>query len=178
MSQPATGPTPPPELPEPGPGQLGVTTPKQAVVAALSGAVAGYFVVGTIRWRGGVVPLTPWSIPAVLGALAIAALVYSRVLRRQVADARGSIAPETGVRALVLGKTLLLAGAILGGGHAVYVGSYLGQWGAPMPHARVVHGGVTILASLAFAFAGWVLERACVVPPGDDLPGPGAGDEV
>lgn len=154
---------------------LGLTTPLQAVVAALAGAVAGYFIIGTMRWAGSPVPVTPWSLPVVFVVLALAAVTYARRLRRQVVEARAAMAPEVGVLALVLGKTLLMTGAVMAGGHALYVATNLGSLDAPLPHARVVHGLVMVVASLACAAAGQHLEKACLVPPSDgaddDAPG-------
>lgn len=144
-------------------GNLTLTTPVQAVVAALAGAVAGYFIIGTLRWFDSPVPVTPWSLPVVFVALAIASFVYARRLRIQVAEARADVTPDFGVLALVLGKTLLMTGAVMAGGHALYVGVYLGQWDAPLPRQRTIHGLVVLGCSLLCAWAGYVLERACLV---------------
>ncbi|MEL4503693.1 DUF3180 domain-containing protein [Luteococcus sp. H138] len=158
-----------PGLPgDPSPGGLGLTTRRQAVISVMAGMLLGWFIVGTLQATGQLVPVTPWSLPLVLGALGAAALVYARVLRRQVADRRGDLPHESGVRALVLGKTMLMTGAVLAGGHLVYVLVYLGSWSIPAPRQRVIHGLVTILASAIFALAGRELERACLVPPGYD----------
>ncbi|MEL4358523.1 MULTISPECIES: DUF3180 domain-containing protein [unclassified Luteococcus] len=165
MSQPDA-----PQLPGGRPGGLGLTTRRQAVISVMAGMVVGWFIVGTLQATGREVPITPWSLPLSLAALGAAAWVYARILRRQVAEQRGSLPHDSGVRALVLGKTMLMTGAVLAGGHLVYVLSYLGDWNIPNPRQRVIHGLLTILASAVFAVAGRDLERACVVPPGDDEP--------
>lgn len=152
-----------PEQPE---GGLGLTTGRQALTAVLAGAVLGWFIVGTLQAMGSTVPVTPWSLALVMGALGAAAWVYSRVLRRQVAESRGALPHESGVRALVMGKTMLMTGAILGGGHLVYALVFLRSWSIPTPRERVIHGAAAILASIVFGLAGRELERACLVPPG------------
>lgn len=149
-------------------GGLGLTTGRQALTSVLAGAVLGWFIVGTMQAMGSTVPVTPWSLSLVLGALGLAAWAYSRVLRRQVAETRAALPHESGVRALVMGKTMLMTGAILGGGHLVYVLVFLRNWSIPTPRERVLHGLAAIVASVVFALAGRELERACVVPPGED----------
>ncbi|MGO4956717.1 DUF3180 domain-containing protein [Luteococcus sp. Sow4_B9] len=164
---------------DPQPGDLQPTTNRQITTSVLAGMVVGWFVVGTIQALGNAVPVVPWSLPLVLGALGIAALAYAEVLRRQVERTRADISPEAGVRALVLGKTMLMTGAIMAGGHLVYVLANLGSWEIPAPRMRVVRGLWTIAASAIFGWAGHRLERACLVP-GDDVdpddPDPGAPD--
>jgi len=161
-------PTADPGLPAPPPGGLGLTTTRQVVVSALAGLVVGFFVVGTLRALGRTVPLTPWSLPLALAAVGIAVWGYARVLRRQVATDRTSLSPESGVRALVLGKSMLMTGAILAGGHLVYVLAFVDALDVPGPRERVLHGVATIAASALLGWAGRDLERACLVPPGSD----------
>jgi len=146
---------------------LGLTSGRQALTSVLVGAVVGWFIVGTLQAVGKPVPVTPWSLALVMGALGAAAWVYSRVLRRQVAESRAALPHESGVRALVLGKTLLMTGAILGGGHLVYVLAFLGSWSVPTPRERVIHGAAAIVASVICGLSGRALERACLVPPGE-----------
>ncbi|WP_420176903.1 DUF3180 domain-containing protein [Luteococcus sp. OSA5] len=154
--------------PELDPGDLRPTTGRQTATSVLAGMVVGWFIIGTMQALGSAVPVLPWSLPLVLGALGIAALVYSVVLRRQVELARGSLSPEAGVRALVLGKTMLMTGAIMAGGHVVYVLANVGSWDVPAPRMRVLRGLWTILAGAVFGWAGHRLERACIVDDGPD----------
>lgn len=163
-----------PGAPAPGgPGALGLTTRRQMVVAGLGGAVLGWFVVGTLLALGRFVPVTPWSLPVMLAALAGIVWVAAGVLRRTVVQERADVSTEVGLWALVGGKTMLLSGLALAGGHLVYVLSFLGQFEAPAPRERVLRGAVTLLCSLAFAWAGRRAERACLVPPQD----PPAGED-
>ena len=161
-------PLPPPRGPEPPPTHLRPTSWRTVLVGVVVGAVAGYVVVSGIQLAGDTVPITPWSLSGMLATFAVGGWVYSRHLARRLRDQRGSITPEEGVRALVLGKVMVLGGAVLAGWHVAYVLRYLARLGVPAPQERVIHGAVTVVFSAAFALAGWLLERACIVPPGDD----------
>ena len=138
------------------------------LAAVLVGLVLGYVVVSGLDVAGVPVPITPWSLSGMLGTLTVAAFLYGRDLARRLRDRRGSISPEEGVRALVFGKVMVLGGALLVGWHVGYVGRYLTRVDVPAPQQRVVHGSVTIVLSALFALAGWLLERACIVPHDED----------
>lgn len=159
MSQPATPPGSP----------MALTTRRQVVVAGLLGAVLGYFVIGTMRSRGISIPASPWSLMVTLGLLAAAAVAAAQRLREKILTERALLAPETGLFAVVAGKSLLMTGAILAGGHVVYVLAMLGSLQVPINRERAVRGLVVLLLSVLVAWAGSRLERACVVP--------GHGDE-
>lgn len=148
-------------------GQLGLTTRIQAVVMALVGGAMGYLVLGLFDLTDRPVPITPWSMPMIFGALAVAALLYGRVLARQVREARDTLDHEAGVRALVFGKTLLATGLALFGWHLVYLMHFVGRMQVEGPRERVIRGAVTAVVSLLVALAGWRLERACVVDVDD-----------
>lgn len=158
----------PPGGPEPQEPHLRPSSWRVVLAGVLVGVVAGYVVVSAIPLSGSTVPITPWSLPGMLATLAVGGWFYSRSLARRLRDQRGSITPEEGVRALVLGKVMVLGGAVLAGWHIAYVLKYIGRVGVPAPQERVVHGAVTIVVSALFALAGWLLERACIVPPGND----------
>ena len=152
--------------PEPTP-HLSPTSWRTVLAGVLVGLVAGYVVVSGIVLAGSTVPITPWTLSGMLATLAVGGWVYSRTLARRLRDQRGSITPEEGVRALVLGKVMVLGGAVLAGWHVAYVLKYIARLGVPAPQERVIHGAVTVVFSVLFAVAGWLLERACIVPPGD-----------
>lgn len=158
-----------------GSGVLGLTTRHHMAVAGLGGAVVGWFVVGTLLALGRFVPVTPWSLPVMLAAVAGIVWVAAGVLRRKVVQERADVSSELGLWALVGGKTMLLSGLALAGGHLVYVLSFAGQFDAPAPRERVLRGLLTLLVALVFARAGRRLERACLVPPQEP---PVAEDEL
>lgn len=146
--------------------KLGLTTPRQAVVSVLSGAiVAGLLILG-FEAAGAFPPVVPWSVPILLVGLAIATAIYSRVLPKRIEERR--LAPQEGVAALAVGKAMIMTGALFAGAHIVYVMRYLSMFDAPLPSARVIQGSATIVAALLLAGAGALLERACVVRGDDD----------
>lgn len=152
----------------PGGGRLGLTTRRQVVIAALLGALVGYFVIGTLRWRDISVPPSPWSLVVTLVLLAAAALTATPVLRRKILTERALVAPETGLLALVSGKSLLMMGSCLVGAHLVYVGATLGTLQVPISQERAIRGSIVLVLSLVVAWSGARLEKACVVPDDDD----------
>lgn len=149
-----------------------LTTRSQMAVALLAGAVVGYLLVGGFDLSNKAVPITPWSLPTMLAALALAAFGYSRVLAHQLRTDRASLDPMAGVRAVVFGKTLLMTGLVTAGGHLVYALRFSGGWQVEGPRQRIIRGAVVCVVSLLLAGAGWVLERACVAP------GSGKGEDA
>lgn len=158
------------ESQEPHP-KLGLTTFRQVVVAALAGAVVAAFVLSIYDLLESFPPVVPWSVPAVLVVMSIAAWIYSRGLTGRV-QARTVSAVEA-VRALVVAKSAIMTGAVLAGMHAVYIGRWLGQLNADQPLQRVILGSATLLAAILFTGAGHLLEKACVSPDDEDEPGEG-----
>jgi len=158
---------PPSAQPPPDHPRLGLTTPRQIAVAALAGGAFGYLLVGGIDLMNRSVPVTPWSLSAMFAVLSAATFVYARALHTRIRS-KHWIESTEGVRALVLGKTLLMTGAAVAGGHVAYVLHSIGRMDAPLPHDRVIHGSVTIAFSVVLAVAGFVLERACVAPHDKD----------
>lgn len=135
------------------------------MVSVLSGAVLAYLVIQAIRIAGGTTPLVPWSLPIMLGIISGVAFFYTRAFRNRLEQHR--VTPDEGVRALVLGKSMLMTGAVLAGGHLVYVLVWIGQTDILGPRQRVIHGAVTLLAAIVFAVVGGWLERNCVVDIND-----------
>lgn len=111
-------------------------------------------------------PVVPWTVPGVLGLMAVAAWIFARSIpsRRE----ERSLSSGEAVAVLLVAKSMVMTGAVLAGGHAVYVGRFVDALWAEQPAARVLNGSVTIVASLLLAFAGYTLEKACVVSVDDD----------
>lgn len=149
----------------PRPGALSVTTPQQIMASVLSGAVIGYLLLITFDVFNAVPPVVPWSVPIVLVVIAIPALWYAKRLGGRLEQRM--VPPDEGVRALVMGKSMLMTGAVLAGGHLVYVLKWIAQLDIPGPRDRVIHGAVTLVISVVFAVVGGALERACIVDSGD-----------
>ena len=159
-----------PEQPrgEPPAPRLALTTRRQLVVAALTGVVVAYFVIATFEALDQTVPITPWTLAALLATLAGVGWYYARTLRRRIEENRAAVTNEEGVRALVFGKTMSVSGAFLAGAHVLYVLRYINRLQIPGPRERVIMGLLTIVGSAGFALAGLALERACVAPPADE----------
>lgn len=111
-------------------------------------------------------PVVPWTVPAVLAVMALGAWVYARGLPNRIENR--TLSSLEAVRALIVGKSMVMTGAVLAGGHAVYVGRFLGLLAAEQPAARAIHGTAAIIASLLLSFAGWTLEKACIISVDDD----------
>ncbi|MFT3887885.1 MAG: DUF3180 domain-containing protein [Arachnia sp.] len=154
--------------------KLGLTTARQAVVAVLAGAAVCGLILLAFEAAGGFPPVVPWSVPILLVVLAGAVLVYRYTLPKRRKD--HALSSQEGLAAVAIAKALIVTGAVLAGGHVVYVMRYIARFEAPLPSARVVQGAVTIVASLLLAGAGVLLERACVVHDDDD-DDPGAPGE-
>lgn len=136
------------------------------MVAALAGAVIGFFIVGGFDLSGEFPPVVPWSVPGILIIMATGAWIYARSLPKRIEE--NKVSGIEGVRALIIGKSMVMTGAVLAGGHAVYVGRYIRQIAASQPAQRVYLGAATILAALLLALAGFTLENACIVKVEDD----------
>lgn len=157
--------------------KLGLTTARQAVISVFAGAVICWLLLLVFQAAGAFPPVVPLSLPITLGVLAVGIAIYSRILPKRRRDHRA--APRESFVALGIGKSMVMTGAALAGGHVVYVMRYLQLFDAPLPSQRVILGGVTVVASLLLAGAGFLLERACVVSDDeDDDEHPGAASQV
>ena len=137
-------------------------------MAALFGAVGGWLVVVVCNAFDLTAPQVPWTAP--IGLVLITALVgglaYSTHQRLQVRRER--IPPERAVAFLVLGKASALAGAVVAGGYLVFALMFVSRFDAEAPRERVIRSVVAVVAGVALAVAGMLLERACKVPGVDD----------
>jgi hypothetical protein len=141
--------------------ELTPTTGRQVVIAALVGAVVGWMILSIFDLLNSFPPVTPWSLSVLLVLLAIAAIIYARTLPKRLEQRR--VSALEAVRAMVMAKSLIATGALLAGGHAVYVGRWVAAMAAELPAHRVWHGLVAIAAAAICAWGGWVLERACMI---------------
>ncbi|MDO4645997.1 MAG: DUF3180 domain-containing protein [Propionibacteriaceae bacterium] len=155
---------------------LAPTTGRQIVVAALAGAVVGWMILGVFDLLNVFPPVVPWTVPTLLLLLAAAAFVYARALPKRLEQRR--VPSEEAVRAMVMAKSLIMTGALLAGGHAVYVGRWLSLMAAELPAARVWNGAVTIVTAVICVLAGWLLERACMIDGDGDDTEPGEEREA
>lgn len=146
--------------------KLSLTTTRQVALSALSGAIFTGLLLAVFDLTGTFPPVVPWSVPAVLVLMAVGAWIYARGMPSRLEER--TLTSLEAVRALIVAKSMVMTGAVLAGGHAVYVGRFVGTLMAEQPAARALHGAGTIVASLLLALAGWTLEKACIISVDDD----------
>lgn len=150
--------------------RLTLTTPRQTIVAVLAGALLTWLVLLLYDRLTQYPPIVPITVPIALAAVAVAGIVYGAFLpkRRQ----ERTLSSQEGFIAVVSAKAMIFTGAVLAGGHAVYVMKYLPLVAADNPLRRVVLGAGTIVAGLLLAWAGTFVEKRLVVddPPDDSDP--------
>lgn len=144
------------------------TTASQVVVAALAGAAFTWLGLTTLRNAGGSLPLLGPAAWASVGLVALGVGVLAVRTHRTVQVRREPLEPQQGMTRLLLGKTSLLGGVLLAAVYATVVVMAVEGWPAPLAVDRVVHAAVASALSVAWAVAGWFLERACRIPPSDD----------
>ena len=146
-----------------------------ALWAALSiGAAIGLFVQFFLASRG-LSPLTPpLSMPLMLALLVALLLIFGLRLRQQIRRGTGAVNPFQAVRVLALAR----AGQLVGSAFAGFgVGLLLSLIGRTVPASVSVWLPMvlTLVAGLALAISGVIIERICQIPPGDDADGSDAG---
>ncbi len=146
--------------------KLTLTTPRQAAISAMSGAVLCVVLLIGLDLFSAFPPVVPWTVPGVLVVMAVAAWIFARSMPRRREER--SISSGEAVAVLFIAKSMVMTGAVLAGGHAVYVGRFIESLFAEQPAARVVQGSATIIASLLLALAGYTLEKACMISVDDD----------
>ncbi|PIF02756.1 MAG: hypothetical protein CR979_00800 [Propionibacterium sp.] len=145
---------------------LGVTSKQQIMVAVLSGAAFSYLLLVIADIFNQIPPLVPWSLSLLLVVISLPTYFYARRLPTRIENQE--LTPEEGVRAMILGKSMLMTGCILAGGHLVYVLKWIAYTEIPGPFDRVTHGTVAVMASVVFALVGSALEKACIVDINDE----------
>lgn len=152
-----------PEGPRP---KMTLTTPRQVAISAVAGAIFCVALLVVLDLLSAFPPVVPWTVPGVLVVMALAAWIFAKSMPRRREER--SISSGEAVAVLLVAKSMVMTGAVLAGGHAVYVGRFVGALFAEQPAARVLQGSVTIVASLLLAYAGYTLEKACMVSVDDD----------
>lgn len=146
--------------------KLALTTTRQVVLSAVAGAGLAALLLTIFDLTNTFPPVVPWSVPAVLLVMAVGAFVYARGVPTRLENR--TLSALEAVRALIIAKSMVMTGAVLAGGHAAYVGRFLGALTGEQPLARALNGAGAILTALLLAFAGWTLEKACIISVDDD----------
>lgn len=143
-----------------------------AVLVALVTTALAWVVLDTWIRRGGDPLPLPWTAVAGTAVLVVAVLVLGWPVRRWVQGRRDrALDPLRAARAAVLAKAAVYGGALL-------TGWYLAQALVTIPagpgprRSRLIMAGLAALAALALVVSGFVVQRWCRVPPGDDQEGP------
>lgn len=157
--------------------------------ARIGGVLLTFVVVTAVGWigldtwtgRGGRPLPLPWTAVAGTAALACVVIAAGQPVRRWVrgVDERGTarrLDPLVATRTVVLAKAAAYGGAGL-------AGWYLAQALDLLPdvvgerRTRLLVAGLAVVAAVAVAVAGLLVQRWCRVPPDDDTDPDDAGDE-
>jgi hypothetical protein len=160
------------------PGQSGgpgmSLTPVSALLVA-AGASALVVGVAAVYFYGDFPParvrnsVAMWIIAGVAAVTAVA--VRRRIADGEVGQDRSQMAPVFIARAAVLGKACSWLGAFVGGGYLGLTVYVVVEYSSLLAAQEDTPGAVTcVAAGAAVAVAGVVLERCCLVPPGDADP--------
>lgn len=136
-------------------------------VAAVVGASLGWLLFAIVEAVGWPVPQLPLLVTLVIGVLALGVGVQAVRTHRLIHLQRSSMPATRAVTLLVLGKACLLAGVGFAAGYAAIAGYFWSRQDAALPRERVINSLITVVASIALAIAGAMLERACRVPPSE-----------
>jgi hypothetical protein len=142
--------------------------PLAVILVGLLATAAGWLGLDLWDSRGGLAPPLPWT--AALGTLVLGAGVVAAGLpvRRWVSGRRErALDPLLAARTVVLAKAAAYGGAVLAGWYAaqglVLVPDLVGD-----RRARFIVAALCLLAAVALAVAGLVVQRWCRIPPSDD----------
>lgn len=147
--------------------KLSLTTPRQTIVAVIAGAILAWLLLALYDALADFPPVVPWTVPLVFALLGIAGIIYAAFLPKRREERK--LSSQEAFIALVAGKAMIITGAVMAGGQAVYVMKYIDAIPAATPMQRVINGSATIVAALLVAWAGSLIEKHLVVkdPPED-----------
>ncbi len=167
-----------PGMPQPGPS-VRPTGPTALLIAGVVGAGFSWIAQSTAENFGWPTPPVPPLTAVVVAVLALASWLAARWMHRAVQVRHQVVEPARAIALLLAGKAALLGGTMLAAGYAVVALRHLPEMDAALPRERVLSAAAAAVLSVALAFAGRALERACQVPgPPDEESGdaPGVDD--
>ena len=68
--------------------KLALTTPRQAVVSVLAGAVVSWGVLALYERVSAFPPVVPWTVPVLLGILGVAGILYALTIPKRLEERR------------------------------------------------------------------------------------------
>lgn len=150
--------------------KLSLTTPRQAVVSVLAGAVLTWGGLKIYDALASFPPVIPWTVPAMLAVVGLCGFIYALLIPKRLEEHK--LGPQEGFIAVVTGKAMVITGAVLAGAHTVYIMRYLSSIEAETPLRRVVHGAGMLVASIVLAIVGSMIEhRLRIQEPPDEANG-------
>ena len=135
-------------------------------IAALSGAVS-FGVVSVWTSMSGALPEVPWPTAVLLVLFAAGVLLAALVLRPRMRRDKGRrpMDPLVAARFAVLALTSTRAGSFFVGVYGGYLAVAASHLDVAYRRRMVVVSGLCVLGAVLLVVAGWVLERACRLPP-------------
>lgn len=141
-----------------------LTTWRTIALAVLVGGVATWGLFFGLDRLQQALPVPPVIAAGTLAVVAAAVGWQAYLTHRTLHRRAGRLPPTTAVALLALGKTALIAGGVLAGGYAAIAIHALPNLDAQLPRERIVGALASLVAAIALAVAGRMLERACEIP--------------
>lgn len=141
-----------------------LTTWRTIALAVLVGAVVAWALFFGLDRLQQALPVPPVIAAGTLVVVAVGVGWQARLTHRTLHRGEGRLPPTTAVALLALGKTALIAGAVLAGGYAAIAIHALPNLDAQLPRDRIVGALASLVAAIGLAVAGRMLERACEIP--------------
>lgn len=159
---------------EPPSGSVVPTGWQSVGVALIAGAGIGWSLFWLLDAFGAPLPQLPLAVTFAIALLAALVGGQAAITHRSIQVRRQPIAPRRAVALLAMGKACLLTGAGLAGGYLAVAAYFWSRQEAALPRERVISSGVAVVASVALAVAGGILERSCRIPgpPDEDATPP------
>lgn len=141
-----------------------------AVLTALLTAALAWFALDLWTRQGGRLLPLPWFAAVAIAIVAAVVLVLGWEVRRSVRGQRSTpLDPLFAARVVVLAKAAVFGGAVLAGWYAAQALVVLSNVSG-LRRDRLVVAGVTALAAVLLAVAGFIAQRWCRLPD-DEEPG-------
>ena len=138
------------------------------VLAGLGAGVVSWLLWRTVESQGGLPPQVPWSVTAVLLALAGIVLWLGLAVRAYQRGKRPDLDPIRAARTAALAKASAFAGALRGGWSGAQLLVLLANLVNEPLRLGALSAGAATLAALVLAVVGLVVERFCRLPPPEE----------
>lgn len=149
-------------------------SPTRAGVLATLAFGAGLVAYALVALLPVTLPAMPWTLPAAIGAVAVAVVLLALSLRRRLRGGVGvtPVHPIAAARTVVLAKSCSHGGALLAGAYAGVAVHLALRYVSEARRVDALVSALSAVAALALMAAGLLLERFCRVQSPDDDPPP------